>query len=960
MCSFSKRIDMFTKQIICLKLLFLFVSTLGSPLIAFAQVNDSSKVETFLYSKIPKSFGKSITKRLNTSATSTVSSDIFRKINTPTLGNTLIGQLPGLYLAQRGGAPGNNDFPLMSIRGRQTFQDNEVLVLVDGFESNWQNILPDEIESVSVLKDAAALAMYGMDGANNVLLITTKRGEQTYKTNIQFNTRIGLHSPVNSPDFLSNADFADLYNVALKSDGKNINNGLFKSDTIVNYFKTGQLPLLYPNVDWYKEVLKPNALSKDYSLTFSGGKADVNYFVAMGVADFEGLYANTQNKAIQNTNYNLRRYNLRANFDVDITSFLSATVGLRGTMSNKFLPNINENTLWRTMSLFKPYPVKTDDGSWGGTQGYPDNPVGSIQQKGYQIVNDRSVDANVKVIAKLDAILKGLQAFGQINFQNFFFDTYNKTRGFNYQELVPRPDLIVPGTTPVNEIPFDRIPRGNATNNFTITQGNGSQINRTNLLYGFELENKWAENTLYVSTMYFQELLRSNGVDASFAKQRIMGRASFTNKDKYLAEFSYAFAGSENFPKANRFGFFPALSLGWIMSNEHWISKNNDNTFFKLRGSIGLLGNDNVGNSGRFIFNQFYFGSGNYLVGNNLSVNEPTFTQGNLANPFVTWEKALRGNIGFEAVVLKNIYFSLDYFRESRKDIYINPANYVPTLLGATFNNVNKGEAQSEGGELEVKWQQKIFFISGHVSYAKNKIINVEEPLIPESYLYAKGNPINQPFVLESIGFFKDLTDIQNSPKQLFGNVFPGDLKYKDQNKDNIIDNRDRIPAGKTALPELWYSLQSGANYAGFDINLFIQGATGRTISLIENGNIIPFLNGGVLPVQWVKENYWTPTQGDAAKFPRLTTVQNDNNYRSSTFWQRSGAFLRLRNIEIGYTLPQIVVKKLKIYDFRIFIGGNNLLATDKINEMSLDPEIMNAFVHPAMKAFNVGFTLKL
>lgn len=932
----------------------------GFTLSCWAQETDTTGTKTFLEEKIPIAFGKFQTRKTTTAAISTVNSEVLKRFNTPSLGNTLFGQLAGLHVSQNGSALGNNDAPALAIRGRQTFQDNSVLVLVDGFETNWNNIIPEEIESISVLKDAGALALYGMDGANNVLLITTKRGQKSGKTAINFNARIGLQSPTVLPEFLDNGDYAELYNRAIVSDGRSIQNGLFKSDTIVNYFKTGQFPYLYPNVDWYKEVLKPNALSQDYTLSFSGGKTDARYFVAMGFADYRGIYANTESQAITNSNYNLKRYNLRANFDVNITSFLSAEIGLRGTMIDKYFPNIAENTIWRTMALFNPYPVRTEDGNWGGTQGYTDNPVASILQKGYQSINDRTVDANVKLIGKLDAITVGLRIFGQVNFHNFFFDTYNKTRNYGYQELVPRPDLIIPGTTPPNTLPFDKIARGATDNNFVISQGNGNQVNRTNIIGGLEFDRQFGNSHIYMSSMYFQELYRTNGADAPFAKQRIMGRAAYNLSEKYFAELGYSYSGSENFPKEKRFGFFPSFSAGWIMSNEGFLSQNKMIDFLKLRGSVGILGNDNVGSAGRFIFNQFYFGSGNYLIGNNLGVNAPTFTQDNLANPNVTWEKALRANFGFDAILWKNMRLTLDYFRESRNDIYINPANYTPSVLGANFNNVNRGETQATGGELDLMFDNKRFYIGGNVSYAKNKIINIEEPVIPETYLYAKGNAINQPFVLEAIGFFKDAADIANSPKQLFGNITAGDIKYKDQNTDGVIDNRDRMPIGKTALPNLWYGFNTGARFAGFDCHIFLQGATQRTVSLLDNGSIVPFLNGGVRPTQWVKDNYWTPTKGNTAQFPRLTTEQNDNNYRASTLWQRNGSFIRLRNVELGYTLPESLTQKLKLNTLRMFISANNLLTIDKIDELPIDPEIMNLFVHPSMKAYNFGITLKL
>jgi TonB-linked SusC/RagA family outer membrane protein len=929
-------------------------------------INDSLKIKdndlksTFINQIIQVPFANRIERKYITSSVSSVSGEKLKKINTPFLSNTLFGQLSGLHVQQGGGSPGNTDYPSLFARGRQTFQDNSVLVLVDGFESNWFTLLPDEIESVTVLKDAAALAQFGMDGANGAIVITTKRGAESKKTNINFSSRFGIHSARYLPESVNNGDYAELYNVGIVNDGRSIRDGYFRNDSIVNFFKNQQYPYLYPDVNWFGQVLRPNALSQDYNLSFSGGKKDVKYFLAMGYADYKGLYAGTDNDRTSNTNYNLKRYNLRANFDVNITSFLSAQANLRATMMDKYFPNTSENNLWRSMLLFIPYALKTEQGKWGGAQGYADNPSASILQRGFQSINDRTVDANVKLIGNMDFITRGLKFFWQLNFSNFFYDTYNKTRPLYFDEVIPRLDLIsTPGV-----IPYDVFTRGTVDNNFTINQGNGNQYNRTSLLGGAEYEKKWSKHSLNSSLIYFQEKFNGDGSEMPFAKQRFMGRVGYDFNKSYFADLNISYSGSENFPRGNRFGFFPALSAGWVVSNEKFMSKLNCFSFLKLRMSAGLLGNDNTGNAGRFIYNQYYNGTGNYLIGNNLGVNAPMFNQSALANKNVTWEKALRYNIGFESIVFKTLSLSADYFIENRTDIFINPSSFVPSLMGSTFSSVNRGETRTSGSELEIMYKQKFgsfnFYAGGNISFTKNKISDIAEPAPSDSYLTAKGNPINQPFVLEFLGFFKDQADILKSPTQLFGSVVPGDIKYKDQNGDGVIDNRDRKAFGFTSLPQMFYGFNLGFDYKGFDFNISVQGAGKRTVSLLDNNMIIPFLNGGVKPTQWVKDNYWTPARGDNAKFPRLTTIQNDNNYRPSTLWQRDGSFLRIQNLEIGYTISERVTKNLGMHVVRFFLNGNNLFQFDNINELNVDPEIMNTFIHPPMKSFNFGFTLKL
>ncbi|MBD2723115.1 SusC/RagA family TonB-linked outer membrane protein [Hymenobacter armeniacus] len=915
---------------------------------------------SFLEQQVALPFGPTISRRNTTAALSSIGNGPLRSYNTPNLGNTLLGQLSGLNVAQRGSAPGNNDTPALSIRGVQTFQDNAVTVLVDGFETNYTTLLPEEIESITVLKDAAALAVYGLDGANGVVLITTKRGVASGKNAITFSSRFGVQTPAYKTEFVSNGEYADLYNQGLLSDGKTIGQGYFSTPQIVDNFKSGAYPYLYPNVNWYDETIRPSTTSQDYNLTVRGGRPDAKYFVALGYADYNGLYANTDKDRKTSSNYNLQRFNLRANFDAEITKFLTAEIKLRGTMLNKTFPNAAETDIWRNIALFNPYPLFTPDGSYGGAQGYAENPAASIRQKGYNSINDRTVDANVKLIGKLDFLTRGLSVFGQVNFNNFYFSTYNKTRGYLYQELTARPDLTAPG----QDLQFDAAVRGSSDRNFAITQGTGTQLTRTSFVGGTEYSRSFGPHAVYASAMYLQERIDGAGNEIPYAKQNIMGRVSYNFREKYFAELGYSVSGSENFPKGHRFGVFPSLSAGWVLSQESFLSGSKAVSFLKLRGSVGLLGNDRAGNSGRFIYNQFYLGAGSYLLGNNYDVTAATFRQGNLANPAVTWEKSLKANVGLDAVLYENLSVSVDVFQERRTDIFLNPSSFVSSIVGATFNNVNRGETQNRGAEVELSYRGTVgplgYRLGGNASYAKNKIINIEEPYRPEEYLRAEGRSINQPFILESIGFFQNQAEIDQSPKQLFGEVRPGDVKYKDQNNDGFIDDKDRVAIGNTAVPNFYYGFSTGFDFKGFDLNVFFQGAASRSVSLLDNNNVVPFLNGGVKPTPWVRDNYWTPERGNAAQFPRLTTEANPNNYRPSTLWQRDGSFIRLRNVELGYTLPLSVSSRLKLSTVRVYVSGNNLYTWDRIKELTVDPEIMNVFVHPSLKSYNFGFSVQL
>ncbi len=937
--------------------------------IAASPVSDTipSKIRSFLSDSVPTPYGNVISRQHINHSLSVVSGSDLRSAFAPTLGNALFGRLTGLYVAQRGGMPGDNDSPELLLRGRGTFGAHEMLVLVDGFETRWSNITVDEIESIQVLKDAGSLAMFGQKGANGVMLITTHRGEDATKPRITFHSRAGVQTPTVLPQFLNNGSYAELYNKAMLSDGKQIASGYFfhPSLDVVTAFKNKDYPYLYPDVDWYSEVLKPAAIASDYSISVIGGSRLAKYFVNAGYAGYEGLYDGTDNRRMLNSNYKLQRYNIRSNVDVTVTPFLSAEVGLRGTVDNKFFPNVGADNLWRSLAVFNPYPVRAPDGRYAGLEGYSDNPVASILQKGYNKIDERTVDAHVKIIAKLDAITSGLSAFGQIAFGNNYYSTYRKNREFSFVELSARPDLIVPGETPIGEMPYDMMVRGVTDDNFSILHQTGTQWNRTTALGGMTWEKRLDKHALSAILFYKQEMYRVRGVDAPWAAQDIIGRLNYLFNQKYMADFTYSYSGSENFPKGNRFGFFPALSLGWIISQEDFMRGFAFVDYLKLKGSVGMTGNDRITGNSRFIFNQYYVGMGRaYMLGNDLSQNISLFREGSLANSNVTWEKALKYNIAAEMIVFQSLSLSMEYFYDQRSEIPVNPYHYIPASMGAYYHYANLGKASTRGVELEAMYRTQLgnlgWFAGGNAAWIKTRIDDMVEPPREYDYLYAKGNPVNQPFVLEAIGFFKDQSDIMLSPVQLFGAVQPGDIKYKDQNNDGFIDENDLVPLGKPRDPELIYFFQTGFDLKGFDFTLFFQGAAGRTVSLLQNNNILPFINGGVKPVEWVKDNHWDPERGDDALFPRLTTESNSNNNRASTLWQRNGSFVRLSNVEVGYSLASSFLSRLSIDRLRMQINGVNLWSANHIKEIKVDPEVMNMFVHPPLKSIHLGVTLHM
>lgn len=902
----------------------------------------------FLNKETISLYGKPISKRNSTYSTSEVYSEDLRSINTPSIGNPLPGKLAGLNVSQTGGTPGGSDFPSLQIRGIQTFLSGAagITVLVDGFETDWNTLHPDEIESVHVLKDAAALALYGLSGANGILYIKTKTGQSRDYAKITFNSRLSVQQPTLLPEFLDYGNFAEMYNIAMVSDGKDISNGYFPTQEVVDYYKNGTYPYLYPNVNWYDQVLKPSTFTQDYSLSINGGEERASYNVMLGYQNTPGLYDGTDGKS--NSNFVHNKYMSRINLDFEVTDWLRAAVKTRGTILSTRQPNVGEGVVWRSMGSFLPYEIKTPSGEWGGKEGYRANPVAQILQQGHRTENARTIDADVKVTADIKAI-EGLSVFGQVVFSNYYFWNYNKTRGMSYQELFPRTDTLGLYTSVI---------KGDIDQNFSFSQASGSQLNRFNGLGGVEFNREIGPGVLYASAMYHRTLLRteyaSNNVP--YAQINFMGRINYNLRNTYIAEFGYSYSGSDNYAPDNRFGFFPTISGAWVLSNEDFLAGNSAINFLKLRASYGMIGNNRIGNLERFPYFEYY-GSpqGAHRIGNGLTTSSGTFERFAYPNFDATWEKAYKTNIGFDAQVFNHLSVSADYFMETREDIFVDPSNYLSVLIGSRYNYLNLGSAKSNGAELELMYHNKSgslsYFALTRLSYVKTEIIDMKESPRAEDYLYRRGNPINQPFVLEAIGFFADQTDIDNSPFQTFGAVRPGDIKYKDQNDDGFIDGNDVIAVGNTGYPDLIYAFETGFSYRGFDFSVFLQGVTGRTISLL-NANIAPLLND-VMPVQWVKDNYWTPERGNDALFPRLTTESNDNNYRASTLWQRDGSYLRVKNIELGYSISQLGKTSL-----RISLNAVNPFTFSKISEINVDPEINDMFSYPLMKSYNLGFSL--
>lgn len=877
-------------------------------------------------------------------AVSSVSGDELAGSFTSNVANTLYGRLPGLTVMQSSGEPGA-DSPALLSRGIGTFGGGSgIHVVVDGFPSSaafFQQLVPAEIESIQLLKDAAATAIYGNRGANGVLLVTTKKGVVS-PLRIRVNARYGFQQGVRLPDFLGSYDYATLYNEALANEGAA---PLYSSANLEAY-RTGSDPLFHPDVDWQKEMLRSISPVANYDVSAKGGSETVRYFVIFNGINNTGLLKDPTSAAEYGKKQKFSRYNFRTNVDIKLSRRLKAAITLGGSVEDKVTPGTAESS-WNLFDLMgrvpsNAFPIFVGEGKIGGNSTYL-NPLAELTETGYVSYNGRSAQTSLRLTEMLDMITPGLSVSGAIGFNTYFKSYSNKTREYARYEAVKNES----GETAYNMFGQDGSLEGNENDSY---QWRNYAIQGA-LNYGRVFGRHGVNAVLQMNWDDYTE------TDSSlpYKNMGVAGHASYSFDEKYIAEFSLGYYGNENFPRDSRFGFFPAGAVGWIVSKEEFMKDSNLFDFLKLRLSYGMTGNSAIGGQ-RFMYNQYYVWQGGYNFGTS-NTGAGAIIEGTLANPDVTWEKEKKLNVGIEAQLLGKLSVSFDYFRNQRYDILTQPFSDVPDWLGISLPGLNNGRVNNNGFELTAGWKETSsvlkWFVDGSLWYARNVVeYNSEAPkLYP--YQLSTGRRIGQPFALEAVGFFRDQADIDSSPTQVYSTVRPGDIKYKDQNGDNRIDDNDVLPVGYTSTPEITLGLNLGAEYKGFDVNAMLQGAFNR--SVYWDGRMFrAFQDNGT--VSTAALGRWTTQTANNAIYPRLSTTGNLNNYRYSSFWQKNGNFLKLRSLELGYTLSPEALSNAGIESLRIYLSGTNLFSIDRMKGY-VDPETL--FGYPAIRTYNIGFNIQ-
>ena len=878
-----------------------------------------------------------------TGAVSSVQGDNLLSPFTQNFTSRLFGRIPGLTITASGTEPGTENNSLYG-RGINTFGigSNDMLILVDGIEANYSDLVPEEIESVVLLKDASATAMYGSRGSNGVLLINTKRGKQG-PLQIAFSTQQGFQRATHLPQFLGAYDYARLFNEALVNDG---GNERYTSDELELY-RTGGDPYFYPDVNWYDQLLRESAPINKYNISFSGGSSSARYFVMVNQAATHSMLRATGQESEFSADGKYRRLNFRSNVDIEITRRLNAEIGLGGSVVNTSNPS-GQTTggLFGRISGMPPnlFPVYNPNGSYSRTSLFS-NPLGDILETGYFTTNGRTLMASLALTQSLDYIAEGLSVTAKIASNSFFTGESNKVRTYASYSLSGTPGV-------------DTIYTPYGTNTSLSGQEGGSSQYRTFAFQSFlNYDREFGANRLSGVLLFNTDEYVSTGNTASTKYVNTSGRLTYAHNRKYIAEFSSSYMGSRLFPPDSRYGFFPAGSLGWIASNEEFLRDNNVVRFLKIRASYGLVGNSRIGGWPPYKFLQFYPSGGGYNFGND-NTGYPSLVQGVAANPFISWEKEKTMNLGMEVTLLDHVDIAVDVFNRDRYDILVIPDRSDPDIMGYEKPYMNEGKTNNKGleGKLRVyndRSEDFHFYIEASAWYFQNEVVFNSEGLQLHDWLYREGRPIGQPYAYEAIGFFRDEEDIANSPRQLWTQVQPGDVKYKDQNGDGVINELDQYPIGNTGIPNLTAGLNIGFNYKGFDFDVFFQGASVRTIGLTGN-YFHAFQNDGQAPVMAL--NRWTEETAETANYPRLSSRNNENNYRYSTLWQYDGSFIKLRSIELGYSLPASVIQAVNLSQARVFLNGTNLLSFDHM-EGYRDAEYGPGY--PPLKSYSIGLRVQ-
>lgn len=879
--------------------------------------------------------------------TGSVSSVSIKDMTKRQVGQTsmaLQGLIPGVAITQRSGQPGA-DGGTISIRGKTTLNNNDALILVDGVEMGINDIDPSLIESISVLKDAASSAIYGSRAANGVILITTKRAEAD-KFTVSYNGYVGWQSAIDLPNKVGAIDHMLMTNTAYTNIGKSP----LYSDPYIEEYRQGMLtnPDRYPDTDWYNECLTNNGLMQNHFVTLSGGSKRIRTNASFGYLNQQGI--------IENSNY--KRYTFRMNTDMDISSTLSARIDAHLNLIDQKEPSRSDAFHWMSrIPAIQAGVLST--GQWGeGWNG--DNPIA--------FTNDGGLKKQRKPTAVVHLELK-YKPVEWLTLQGNYAANYWENHISSFTKVVQ--------TYKYDGSPYYRAPQKSSLNDETqrnlrnLLTASGTFEKRFNdhgikAMIGYQQEDHrydmhkgYRENYAFpdypVLDAGGEENQKAYGNSSDWALRSYFGRINYDFQGKYLFEANIRYDGSSRFAEKHKWGAFPSFSAGWRISEEHfWEPLKNIVDNLKIRGSWGQLGNQNIGD--------------NYPFASNVDLDtkyvfDKTIASGaaitNMANRTITWETTTSTNIGLDATLFGKLNITADYFYKVTDDILMKLD--VPLIIGMNAPQQNAGKMENRGWEVSLSYADNVgdfnYRASFNLSDVRNKILDMKGVNETGLTVNREGYEMYSLYGLEAVGYIQP-EDYDANGKYLgatqYGNFGPGDIKYKDQNDDGVINTSDRVIIGGT-IPRYTFGLSLYGEYKNIDLSMLFQGV-GKADGYINGQGIQTFVEGGT--VQEQHKDYWTEENRDA-KFPRLA-FNETNNMQNSSFWMKNAAYIRLKNIQLGYTLPKNILRKTPISFLRFYVSGDNLLTIDSFwNGFDVEAPVGNGGYYPQLKTISFGVDLK-
>lgn len=898
------------------------------------------------------------------------------------------GQIAGVIAVQNSGEPGKNAASFW-IRGVATPGSTAPLVFLDGVEisiGDLNNVDPVNIENFSILKDASATALYGARGANGVILISTKRGRNLAKPIINMLVENSFVEPTQLPRFTDAVTFMKNYNEAKYND--NPNQPAQYTQAQIDGTQKGLDPIAFPNVNWYTTLFRPFSLRQHANMNVRGGSARARYYMGISYYRDEGILRNQPNNGFNN-NINDQRYNFINNLTLDATKTTEVELSISADFSPYTGPATSAGTIFAEIMNTNPvhFPVlfPAPDTSnhlyfgnaiGGFSAGFP-NPYADMV-KGYTQSFSSNVLATLKVNQKMDFITKGLSANLLLSFKNYSTSSIART--------------YVPYTYVLNSYSVDSTGKYNyiitphdANGQVALSQAGTNYGDRTIYMQALvNYERNFGRHNVTGLLVYQQKEFSLNlpGTDIVSSlphrNQGVSGRATYSFNNTYFIEGNFGYTGSENFAPGHKFGFFPSVGVGYLVSNEAFFDPLRQTvTSLKIRASRGLAGNDQITNT-RFPYtsvvnlNNSGSGGNGYTFGQSFNNTRAGVLISRYPNTDITWERALKTNIGMDLELWHRLTLNVDVFREVRSNIF--QQRVIPSTLGigaaVPYANIEKVENQGVDLALSYSYQagkDLLITARGTFTFARNQVLVYDEPNYPYPYLSAKGHPINQLRGLIATGLFADSADIVKSPAQ-FGALYPGNIKYKNvsaqYDSSNTIDNNDRVPMGHPAVPEITYGFGFNVQYKKWDVKVFFQGIANTSFfingpvgnSFSSTTSISPFGSFQSNELEAVAKDHWSQSNPNPhAFFPRLSDLASPNDYQSSTWWLRSGAFMRLKNAEIGYSPTPIM---------RVYVSGINLLSFSQFKlwdpELSATTSSGNGLGYPPERVFNAGIQVNL